>query len=216
MIEIVFSLGIIGIILVTSELLLKKKIFHGEIARKFVHIIVGTFIATWAFYMSKQQIQILSVILFIGVLGSELLNIFRSVRGVSRRTWGEYLFAISVGVVGTLTPNPWVYTAAILHMSLADGFAAVLGTKYGGSRPYKVFGHYKTVLGSLTFWLISLAITLALLSVESVGLGFAAWPLLIVLPSLTTLTENLAVRGIDNIAVPLMVLACLQFALQIY
>ncbi len=216
MIEIIISLAAIGAVLVVSELLLRKKILHGEIARKFVHIIVGTFIATWAFYMSMRQIQILSVILFFGVIVSELLNIFRSVRGVSRKTWGEPLFAASVGIVITLAPFPWVYAAAIMHMSLADGFAAVVGTKYGASGGYRIFGHYKTILGTTTFWLISLCITLALLASQNTGLGMDAWPILIFLPLLTTLTENVTVRGIDNIAVPFMVLLCLQFAIQVY
>jgi dolichol kinase len=46
----------------------------------------------------------------------------------------------------------------MLHVALADGFAAIIGTKYGRAWAYKVFGQTKTIIGSMTFWVVSLCI----------------------------------------------------------
>lgn len=215
-IEMLITLLVIAVALGFTELLVRNKIFGGELSRKFIHVVVGTFIASWAYYLTKQQIQILSVLLLVGVVLSQRLKVFNSVHSISRRTLGEPLFAISIGLVATFAYEPWVYTAAILHMSLADGFAAIIGTKYGSNGGYKVFGQYKTVLGTAVFLITSVAITTALLFVPATGLGPEAWPLLIWLPILATLTENVTVYGVDNLAIPVLVLLCLQFATSIY
>jgi dolichol kinase len=43
-------------------------------------------------------------------------------------------------------------------MSLADGLAAVIGTRYGNRQKYLVLGYTKSVLGTLTFFVVSLGI----------------------------------------------------------
>lgn len=216
MIEMLITLLVIAAALGFTELLVRNKIFGGELSRKFIHIVVGTFIATWAYYLTKQQIQILSALLLVGVVMSQRLKVFNSVHGISRRTLGEPLFAFSVGMVATFATQPWIYAVAILHMSLADGFAAIIGTKFGKSNGYSIFGQHKTIIGSMTFFVISSFIVAFVILAPTTGISSSAWPLLVWLPILATLTENLAVYGIDNIAVPLLVMACLEFALITY
>ncbi len=212
----VVSLGIVGLILVVSEYLLKHKILHGEISRKFVHIVAGTFIASWGFYLSTQQIQALSAVLLLGVILSKWLKVFGSVHSVTRKTWGEVFFAVSIGLTATLAPNEWVFAAAILHMSIADGLAAIVGTRFGKSTGYIVFGQYKTLVGSITFYLASATIMAVLILVSPAGFSNQAWLAVMWIPLLTTVTENIAINGIDNLAVPLVVVGALHVISQIY
>lgn len=216
MLAILFALGFVGLILVVSEFLIKKKILHGEIARKFVHITAGTFMASWAFYFGTQQIQLLSIALLLGVILSRYLHIFTSVHGVQRKTLGEVFFALSVGLTATIAPNAWVYAAAILHMSLADGFAAVVGTAYGKKTEYRIMGQHKTLIGTLTFYLISLTLTFWLVFLSGGGVAYQSWLILFWLPLLTTLAENLAPRGLDNIIVPTAVVGAVYFVGQLF
>jgi phytol kinase len=216
MLEFLLTLIIIGIVLVLSEYLLREKVIHGEIARKFVHISTGLFISTWAFYLSVGEIQIISILLLVGVLISQKLKIFKSIRGVDRKTWGEVLFAISVGLTITIAPSAWIYAIAILHMSLADGMAAVVGAAHGSTTKYKIFGYTKSLVGSGTFYLCSMFILLIW-----VLFGISEWQsyylmLFFWVPFLSTLTENLAVKGIDNVAVPIIVIAVFDLFNKVY
>ncbi len=216
MLEFFITLLIIGILLVLSEFLLREKLIHGEIARKFVHISTGLFIATWAFYLTVGEIQLISILLLLGVLISQKLKIFKSIRGVDRKTWGEVLFAISVGITITIAPSAWIYAIAILHMSLADGMAAVVGAAHGTSTKYKVFGYSKSLVGSGTFYLCSTFILLIWIM-----FGISEWQgyyfmLFFWVPFLTTFTENIAVKGIDNVAVPFIVIAVFDLFNRVY
>jgi phytol kinase len=174
---------------------------HGEISRKFVHITVGTFVAFWPLFLTWKQIELLSLVFALVVLVSQKLNIFRAIHSVQRPTWGEIYFAISVGAVAFLTHNPAIYAVALLHMSLADGFAAIVGVKYGARRAYHVLGATKSVAGSLTFLVVSLAI----LGAYCAHTGTNFLPYMPLLAVSATILENIAVRGLDNLIIPALV-----------
>ncbi|MCA9332985.1 hypothetical protein KDA00_03875 [Candidatus Saccharibacteria bacterium] len=216
MLKPLISLAIVGLILLLAENLVKNKKIHGEIARKFVHITAGSFMATWAFFMSTTQIQILSLILVAGVFTSKYLSFFKSVHSISRKTWGEVFFALSIGIAATIAPNEWVYAVAILHMSMADGYAAVAGNAYGKSTGYFIIGQYKTLVGSATFYVISVILTTCMVFLVPSGISHDAGLIVFWLPLLATITENLSLLGIDNLAVPMVVIGAVYFVNQIY
>jgi dolichol kinase len=93
-------------------------------------------------------------------------------------------------------------------MSLADGLAAVVGTKFGMGLRYRVFGQHKTLLGTLTFYICSLVILSVYFAVSHAS---GAWPTLLWLPLATTLLENVGLRGSDNVLVPAAVALALRF-----
>jgi phytol kinase len=183
---------------------------HGEIARKFVHIVTGLFISIWAFYMTVGQIQILSILLLAGVIFSKYFNVFKSVHGVKRRTSGEIFFALSIGVIASIAPNPWVFAAAMLNMSLADGLAAIVGSSHGKGTTYKVFGHKKSLIGSITFYITSLLIIFIIADFSPLNTVENIWIAMFWVPLLATAVENLAYNGVDNLLVPLVVVATLD------
>lgn len=215
MVQVLLSIISIGIIVIISELLLYEKLLHGELARKFVHISTGLVIASWAFYLSIGQIQFISLVLLVGVILSKYFNIFKSVHGVKRKTWGEAFFAIGIGLVATLAPNEWVYAIAILHMSLADGVAAIIGSAHGRTTSYEVFGHKKSIIGSSAFYITSVIITLTLVILSPSGTFENIGLILFLVPLTTTITENIAYNGVDNVVVPMAVLGVLQMISKI-
>jgi phytol kinase len=210
MLEPILSLAFIGGVLVVSEILWNKGIMRDESSRKFVHIVVGASISLWPFFMPFQTIQVLSVLLLAGVVVSRGLNLFRSVHTVPRQTVGEVLFAISIGVVATLAHSKWIFTAAILHMSLADGLAAIAGTKAGVTKGYKIFGQRKTYIGTLTFYGVSLGVTTAVMLASGAEFASFALPIIVAMPIIVTALENLAVYGTDNLVVPVFVVLLLN------
>lgn len=192
--------GIWGLVLITKEL--RKRHYHPEITRKFMHITIAVFAATWPFYLSWTHIELLSMILFAGVLISHRYGIYREVYAVKRTTWGELFFAMSIGFTALLSQSQWVFAAAMLTLGIADGLAAVVGTLFGGGHQYKVFGHKKTRAGTITFFVATFIIVWICGVLNGPN---DSWTTLIWLPALVTLGENLGVSGLDNLIIPILV-----------
>src|SRR5882757_4349225 len=193
------------VILCLSEYGWRRGYMTSEVGRKFVHITVGSFVAFWPFFLSWNQIRLLSLGFLIAVIISRYLHLFKAIHSVQRPTYGEVFFALIVGLLTFITQSKGIYAAALLQMSLADGMAAIIGVEYGlkhrrGGR-YRVFGHRKTVFGTLTFFIVSLALLFGY-SADTMRLSFE-WA--IGLAAAATIIENLAVVGLDNLLVPLLV-----------
>ena len=111
------------------------------------------------------------------------------------------MFALAVGIIALFSHDKWIYATSMLMMGLADGIAAVVGTRYGGKQRYSVFGYAKSIAGSAAFLVVALVLLLVynhyggrpltLAGLLGVGLG-------------ATLLENVAVKGLDNMLVPLL------------
>jgi len=189
-------------ILVFSEWLSRAKEIHAELTRKLVHVAVGSFVAFWPFFLSWRSIQMLSVAFFVVVALSVKFNIFRSIHAVKRNMTGELLFAIVIGLLALISTEKWVFTAAMLHLSIADGLAAVIGVGWGDNNSYKVFGKTKSIAGSAAFLVSSYVILILymVMSDSTTSVATVLW-----LPFVATATENLAVQGTDNIVMPMLI-----------
>jgi phytol kinase len=227
------------VILVLSEFLWRRQVVKGEGARKFVHITVGTYIAFWPYFLSWWQIQLLCVAFFVVVgmsVSGLMLKIvklaerlipkrlqlpyletvgiagflaFRTVHRKDGKPHGELFFPLGIGLAALLTPPPAAFAVAVLHLSLADGLAALIGLRFGKTTAYKVFGYTKTMVGSLTFLLISALIMLGYAATHSSS--GANWLMLLAwLPLAAMLIENAGFAGTDNLLVPLLVIATLN------
>jgi|SRR5579884_2210606 len=190
------------IILLANEILWRKKSVHGEFSRKFVHLTVGTFVAFWPYYLSWNQIRLIGLAFFIVVVISKYLNIFSAIHSVQRPTWGEAFFALAVILITYVTHSKAIYAASLLQMSLADGLAAIVGIRYGGRYSYIVLNHTKSIIGTLTFFIVSVAVLLGFK--HYAGSDINTYSLLII-SFISSLLENLAILGLDNLLVPLFV-----------
>lgn len=198
--NIFIALSIVFMLLVINEIWWRRKKKHSELSRKLIHILVGSFVAFWPYIMSVNSIRIISVLFMIVVFSSMKFNIFKSIHSVKRDSLGEIYFAISVGLITFINPSHLVYTISLLTMSLADGLAALVGTYYGMNRKYKVYGRTKTVLGSLTFFIV--ALVLILIYIDKTGHVFSLGYLAVAAG--LTLIENISPKGMDNLLVPLV------------
>lgn len=193
---------VVLLFILVGEAIARKYPAKPEYARKFVHISVGTFAATWPLYLSWTQIVLMGVAFIVIEFVFKKLKIFKSLGGIKRKSLGDLYFGLAIVLVALISQNVWIYMAAILHMSLADGFAAVFGTKFGKKNNYTVFGTTKSLVGSF----VLLAISLIILAGYVYFSGYAGdrWPLL-GLAMAAVLLENISIKGLDNITVPLLV-----------
>ncbi len=202
------SLFIILLVLILNEILCRQKELQPETGRKIVHIFVGSFIAFWPLYMSWQTIQILSLVLFLGVLISYQFGVFGSIHNVARRTSGELWYPIGIGAAASFTTQPWIFCVAILHLSVADGLAAVVGNKYGLIH-YRIGDHTRSILGSMCFLAISSLLCIfafVALKNELPGISLLVFA---VTPFLVTAVESISRHGLDNVLIPLAVIFAL-------
>jgi phytol kinase len=206
----VVAIAVIFVIVIFAEYLSRYKGVHSELTRKMVHILVGIFVAFWPFFLSWRQIQLLSLLFLITVVWSIKFNIFNSIHAVSRNKIGEVAFALVIGILSLITSKDWVFTAAMLHLSLADGLAAVFGLAYGDGTTYKIMGRTKSIVGSLAFFFTSVVIMIGYAAFS--GLGYSGVTL-VWLPVIATVAENISGEGTDNLVVPLLVALVLTSSL---
>lgn len=193
---------LIFLTLVFAQVLKKRKKFSSELLRKLTHIITGIIIAFTPLFLSWSSIVLLSGAFFLTVLVSLKLNIFSSIHGVGRKTYGEILYPISIGLLAVFQPDYWVFMVAVLHLALADALAAIFGTKYGTNNQYKIFGGVKSLLGSCVFLVVSFFIVGASKLLFADGMTVPTLQLLLLLPVLVTIIEGLSSYGLDNFTVP--------------
>ncbi len=199
---VLLSLAIIGLLLVSNELLWRKKEAHTEHQRKIIHIIVGTFVAFFPLYMSWNDIRLISLAFLLVVILSKTFNIFGSIHRVERFSLGEICFALAIGVLTFISTSDWIYIASILQMSLADGLAAIAGVNLGKNNSYKIFGATKSIAGSLTCFVVSLVILIIASAAAQIHISFGV---LLFASVIATAVENIAIYGLDNIFLPLAV-----------
>ncbi len=202
MIPLLLTVLTVFAILLVSEWGWRKGWLANEFGRKFVHITVGCFVAFWPYFLSWGQIRFLSAAFLVVVIITTYFNTFHAISSVQRPTYGEFFFAATVGILASLNINEAVYTVAVLHMSLADGLAALVGVRYGRDNKYHILGHTKSVAGTGAFFVTSLLILIAYSLIAG-----AMLPVLLILfvAAVASMLENIAVLGLDNLAVPLAV-----------
>ena len=192
-----------------AEVARANKWVSGERARKIIHILIGVWGAWLPLWLGWRSIIVLGVMLFLGVLLANHLKLFKSIHSIGRSTVGEYLFPVSMVLLAILFKNTIIFAAAMLELGVADGLAAVIGTRYGKKTVFKVLGQKKSKHGTFTFFVCSTAILFWALYAQHpvvVGAGIASIAvtavLSVCLAMVLTVAELIGVKGTDNITVP--------------
>jgi dolichol kinase len=197
-----------------AENLRREHHLKPEVTRKFVHMSVGSYVAFWPFFMPDWAIYFICFGFISVVMASRLLGWFKSIHAVDRKTWGDILFPIGIASTLLVANNKWVFAIAMLHLALADGVAALVGEKWGQKTVYKINGYKKTIVGNGAFFATSALIMI--IAIFGLDVGFSQLGLAGVfwIPLVATALETVAVRGLDNLIVP-VTLAIILNMLQV-
>lgn len=174
-----------------------------EIFRKLIHLASSVVPIAYQFWLTREQILLISCMITAVLLGGEVL----------RRTWkqGSLLFSkifgslLRINETHKLTGATYLYLSAtitiflfeksvavpaILTLTVSDSMAAIIGKSLGR---YKIFG--KTLEGSLAFFITTIIIFyICFGSLE---------PYLILIAALISLLELIPLRFNDNPVVSL-------------
>lgn len=211
MLAIILSVLALSVLLFIIEFLGRWKVLGPELKRKSFHVISGSFIAFWPWLMSWRTIELLALIMLVGVIANYRVGVFNFRKGLGRKTYGDAFLAAAVIFAAYFAGSKIFFALAILNVSLADGLAALIGKRYGKNWRYQVFSQTKTVIGTMTFWLVSLVVAAValLFAKHQINFNDYVW-LIILLPPVMAALENFSFLGIDNLTVPLAALAILN------
>lgn len=180
-----------------------------EVQRKIVHVATGLFAMSLPWLFAEDWPVWLLLGLTMAVMAVLRLPALRrgglgaTLHGVERRSYGDFLLALSVGILFLLHNGEAVlYLLPLAIVTLADAAAALAGSLYG-RRFFTVEDGRKSVEGSAVFFTVCLLLVLVALllltqvdrvNVVVLGLMVAAF---------ATMVEADSWRGFDNLFLPL-------------
>ncbi len=169
-----------------------------ETTRQIAHVAGAGSVAVLPFFLRLSELLALAVF-FTGLLTwTRARRLLRSVHGIDRPSVGAVVFPIGL-LLAVLFG--WGHPAAIAYAALvlgaADPAAALIGKRLAGVG-WTVIGGRKTLAGSLTFALVTVAIGLL------IGIGAGDVRVLAVVGAAAVLAaiEGSLGYGLDNIPVP--------------
>jgi len=202
----IFVFSIIGLSTVLSEL----KVFGPEGSRKFIHIGVSNWwlIAMYFFDDPLWASLVPLIFVFLNYLSYRFTIIKAMERDHEDHNLGTVYYAISLLILAYVTFSlniSYIGAIGILIMGYGDGFAAIIGKKFGKHK-LKIYHSYKSIEGSLTVFVFSLIISLVFFSAYTTS-GFHApiifIPASLFIATIATLLEFYSPLGSDNLTLPI-------------
>jgi dolichol kinase len=190
--------------------LLKRRVptVAAEVPRKLVHVGSGVIVAALPFFLPLGTIAALAVAFAVGMAVSRRLRILTAVHDADRATFGELFFPLGVAVLALMQPSRPAFVYAALVLALADGLAALVGSRTRRGRlPWG-----KSVSGSGAFFFVASTVGVAVLAGQGISPGTAVATAVVAAAALT-LTELALRLGLDNLVLP--PLAALVIAVRV-
>jgi len=203
-----FGIGAIGLwlaLLAVLALAIRERWnAHGEWSRKLVHIGGGAVVPlAWLFGIHRWLAIPAAATITLLAWFNHRRRLLPAIEDVGRASYGTVAYGASITLLLLLfwPQRPDAVCAGVLVMALGDGLAGLLGPRLA-SPSWRVLGERRSLAGTATMALTSLAVLLAVAALAPSGPG---WPALLCLALIATALEQFAFQGIDNLTVPLAV-----------
>ena len=196
---------IFGVLLLTN-ILKKKKNYSDETSRKIVHVLVTfNWIIMIYFFSDTWHLIIPPVTFLILNYISYKKDIFKvmELNDKKNNSLGTVYYPISTIILSVLTviDSRFIapYGIGMFCMGLGDGLAPYFGHKFK-SHVFRIFGHEKTLYGSLTVFIFSILASIIFTLYFNLPLTIIE---IIVISFIGSVLELIGVKGLDNLFLPL-------------
>ena len=108
--------------------------------------------------------------------------------------------------------NMVVIAIGIFAMSYGDGFASIIGSRYG-QRKYNLFGDQKSYIGSLSMLIFTFFMILIALLYYGIKFNITIILVIGIVSLIGTIVEGFTPKGLDNLFVPFIVVFLYWFFL---
>ena len=200
---IILSVGLTIISLFLSTYLQRKHNLSEESSRKLIHISISNWwIIAMIFFDNWLIASIIPLLYIILNVISYQMKLVKAMERTSNNHLGTVYFPISLLILVIMFfgiwNEPYIGGIGVLIMGYGDGFAGLIGKKYG---KHKIVEN-KTIIGSLSMFLFSLLVSIVLLSIYNPSV----WTIEIALALaiIATLLEMFSKHGLDNLTVPIV------------
>ncbi len=187
-----------------SERVLKK---YPQLSRKFLHIMVGNILFIIPLFDSRWVMVLLAAapfILFTFLMCPFSPIKFKSGTSMAGHRLGLVFYSISWTILAIFFFDRLeIIAVGIIAMSYGDGFAAVIGQRYG-KRKFNILGDQKSVEGSITMFMVTLVAMILILPYFN-AVPSKMWIVVPLTALVATIAEATVPKGMDNISASLSV-----------
>ena len=192
-----------AILLIITEKLLNK---YPETSRKILHIMTGNI----AFILPVFQTSWIMAFIAAGpfIFLTFLMSPHSPIKSIRGRTssvghgMGLVYYSITWTILAYLFfDNMVVIAIGILAMSYGDGFASIIGMKYG-KKKYTILGDQKSYLGSFAMFIFTFITTVIALIYYDIYISLFVLTVLGGISLVAAFIEGVTPRGLDNFTVP--------------
>lgn len=198
---ILFVLGIVACCLLGD--IVHRCGASAEVSRKSVHVSTCLLIGAFPLFgIGYRELLLIAAGSFVALALLRGTVLMRSVMAVERQSYGDLLLPVSVAAIAAIGVSYPAFLAGYLILGISDTMASLIGHAHGRRR-YTTFGHAKSYIGSLAFFLSGLAIAMS--TALFAGLQpIAALLIAVTVSAALMLVEAFSHKGVDNFFVPLI------------
>ncbi len=202
----------IFLLLIFNELVYRRLGLKGEITRKFAHFTATLSTVTFPFlFNSHWYILFLAMAFFLLLLISKKGTRLNSIHDIDRVSAGSYLLPVAIYstfLISDLLSNKFLFILPILILGISDPMAGILGINLKNyNHQIKLFGFntHKTWLGSGSFLASAFVISVIALYYDQKCFDLKTFWLALGIAVVSTITELICSKGLDNLFIPLSV-----------
>jgi len=186
-----------------------------EWSRKLVHIGSGPVVLiAWALGIDRLiAVPAAAAVTLLAALNHRV-RVLPAIEDVDRHSYGTIAYGASITLLLWLwwPEHHAAVAAGVLVMALGDGLAGLVGPLIP-SPSWSVLGQRRSLVGTATMALASLAVLMSLALVAGGG-GAPSGEAIAVITAIAVLLEQVATGGIDNLSVPIGVAALWRWLAQ--
>ena len=200
--------------------MLAAKLLSGHLtpewSRKIIHIAMGCIALAFPFiFVSRWSVVLLGFVAIGVLLALRHIKTLRqgigtALLGVSRKSFGEIYFVISIMVVFFLHQSPFEYIIAIAVLTFADSIAALVGISYGRHTIAQAEEDAKSSEGSIIFFMVAFICALVPLQLMTEIGRAEVLVISFLIGLLAAMIEMVAKNGNDNLLLPLLTYSILR------
>jgi len=193
----------VAILLIATEKLLEK---WPETSRKVLHIMVGNIAFLLPIFITAEVMAFVAAGPFI--LFTFLMSPYTPIKSIRGRTsaaghgMGLVYYAITWTILAyVFFDNMVVIAIAILAMSYGDGFASIIGIRFG-KKKYNVCGDEKSYIGSFAMFVFTFITMIIAVLYYGVDISKYLLLVLLIISFVAAVVEGITPKGLDNLTVP--------------
>ena len=197
---------VIVLLLITEKIISKK---YPVMSRKILHIMVGNVAFLLPIFETRWVMAFVAAgpfIVFTFLMSSH--TPIKSIRGKTSsagHSMGLVYYSITWTILAYLFfDNMVVIAIGILAMSYGDGFASVIGSKYG-LKKYNLFGDEKSYVGSFSMFIFTYFMMLVAILFYGIEFSYTILLFLGLIALIAAIIEGVTPKGLDNLFVPFVV-----------